>query len=206
MYISLYLEVFGFQTSGYNLVYKETLYVIWGACVSCIFRYIRTFVVSKLPNITKNTRDVFAWCQYVMNTCLYWKSGMTKVFLCRMWFCNEAVIIIYLLQANIGNKNFRSTFFYVHVISCFVSILLSVHLLLSRTTKVSAQRLILHKHSLHYVSFFEARVNFAITISAFNAASFFYANTFCKNICKTGTDLTALENMLYCLLIFLWKK
>lgn len=111
MYILFYLEVFGFQTSGYNLVYKETLYVIWGACVSCIFRYIRTFVVSKLTNITKNTRDVFAWCQYVMNTCLYWKSGMTKVFLCRMWFCNEAVIIIYLLQANIGDKNFRSTFF-----------------------------------------------------------------------------------------------
>lgn len=152
--------------------------MLYEELVSLVYLVISGFVVSKFPNITKNTRDVSAWCQYVMNTCLYWKSGMTKVFLCRMWFCNEAVIIIYLLQANIGDKNFRSTFFYVHVISYFVSILLSVHLLLSRTTKVSAQRLILHKHSLHYVSFFEARVNFAITISAFNAASFFL----CKHL------------------------
>lgn len=50
---------------------------------------------------------------------------------------------------------------------------------------MSAQRLILHKHSSHYASLFEAWVDFSITISAFNATLFlFYGNTFVKAFVK----------------------
>lgn len=86
----------------------------------------RSFGYYEFPDITNSTRSIYIWCEDVINTGLYWKSGIPKVLVCLVRFCDEVIIIIHSLKSDIGDKDLRSTFlismfFHSSLTYCYLS-------------------------------------------------------------------------------------